>query len=142
MIIGVGVDLVDMRRIERLLKRFGQHFTEKVFTPDERSYADNSPHTLRAYANRFAAKEATAKALGTGFKEGIGWHDIEVFRTSSGAPSLYFHRMAYEKFESLIPPGYRGMSHVSFSDEPPYSTAFVVLSVSSETNVLSYNTIP
>lgn len=142
MIIGIGVDLVDIRRIERLLQKFGQHFTEKIFTPEERSYADNSPHSLRAYANRFAAKEAAAKALGTGIREGIGWQDIEVFRALSGAPALYFHRKAYEKFESLIPTGYRGISHVSFSDEPPYSTAFVVLSVNSEASILPYNTIP
>ena len=132
MIIGIGVDLVDSRRIERLLTRFGQQFTEKIFTPKERSYADNSPHPLRAYANRFAAKEAAAKALGTGIREGIGWHDIEVLRADSGAPSLSFHRKAHEKFLSLIPPGYEGISHVSFSDEPPYSTAFVVLSAMRE----------
>lgn len=130
MIIGIGVDLVDIRRIESLVTRFGQHFTEKIFTLDERTYADNSPHPLRAYANRFAAKEATAKALGSGFRGGIRWHDIEVCRAASGAPSLVFHRNAYEKFLSLIPPGYKEVSHVSFSDEPPYSTAFVVLSAS------------
>lgn len=128
MIIGIGVDLVDMRRIERLLTRFGQHFTEKIFTLNERAYGDNSPHPLRAYANRFAAKEAGAKALGTGFRDGIGWQDIEVSRSPSGAPALYFHHKAYEKFLSLVPPGHEGISHVSFSDEPPYSTAFVVLS--------------
>lgn len=128
MIIGIGVDIVDIRRIERLLTRFGEHFTEKIFTLDERSYVENSPHPFRAYANRFAAKEAAAKALGTGFRGGIGWHDIEILRAPSGAPSLCFHRKAQEKFLSLIPPGYKEVSHVSFSDEPPYSTAFVVLS--------------
>lgn len=129
MIIGIGIDLVDTRRIERLLQRFGHHFTEKIFTFHERSYADHTFYPLRAYANRFAAKEAAAKALGTGFREGIGWHDIEVCRAASGAPTLYFHNKAYEKFLSLIPHGHKGTSHVSFSDEPPYSTAFVILSV-------------
>jgi holo-[acyl-carrier protein] synthase len=127
-IIGIGIDLVDTRRIERLLQKFGQHFKEKIFTSAERIYAENSAHPLRAYANRFAAKEAAAKALGTGFREGIGWHDIEVLRTSIGAPTLHFHRKAEERFSILIPPGYGGVSHVSFSDEPPYSTAFVILS--------------
>lgn len=128
MIIGIGIDLVDSRRIERLLKRFGQRFTEKIFTVNERAYANNSSSPLLAYTNRFAAKEATVKALGTGFQGGIGWHDIEVLRAPSGAPSLFFHRKAYEKFLSLIPMGYKAANHVSFSDEPPYSTVFVVLS--------------
>ena len=128
MIIGIGVDLVDCRRIERLLKKFGQRFTEKIFTVNERSYADNSPSPLLAYTNRFSAKEAVVKALGTGFQGGIGWHDIEVLRAASGAPSLVLHRKAYEKLLSLIPLGYTLATHVSFSDEPPYSTAFVVVS--------------
>lgn len=128
MIIGVGVDLVDMRRIEKLLKKFGEHFIQKIFTKEERAYASQSPHSLRVYANRFAAKEAAAKALGTGIREGIGWQDIEVARTVAGAPLLYFHRKAYEKLISRVPSGYTGCLHVSFSDEPPYSTAFVIIS--------------
>lgn len=132
MIIGIGVDLVDNRRIERLLKKFGERFTEKIFTFNERMYADNSPTPLLAYTNRFAAKEATVKALGTGFRDGIRWHDIEVSRATSGAPSLILHGKAYEKLLSLIPLGNTATSHVSFSDEPPYSTAFVVLSAISK----------
>lgn len=128
MIIGIGVDLVDMRRIERLLQTYGDHFTHKVFTQEERAYASTKAHPARAYANRFAAKEAVLKALGTGKKEGIGWQDIEVVRVSSGAPSLCFHGKAYEKLVSRLPSGYTGCLHVSFSDEPPYSTAFVVIS--------------
>ena len=128
MIIGVGVDLVDMRRIEKLLDKFGESFIQKIFTKEERLYAAQSPHSLRVYANRFAAKEAAVKALGTGMREGIGWQDIETTRASSGAPTLYFHRKAYEKLVSLIPSGYTGCVHVSLSDEPPYSTAFVIIS--------------
>lgn len=129
MIIGIGVDLVDSRRIDHLLTRFGKRFMNKIFTDKERAYADNSPNPLFAYANRFAAKEAAVKALGTGFQEGIGWHDIEISRTSFAPPFLIFHRKAYEKLISLTPPGYQPVHHVSFSDEPPYSTAFVVLSL-------------
>ncbi len=128
MIIGIGVDLVDMRRIEHLLNTFGERFIQKIFTKDEQAYAGQSPHPVCAYANRFAAKEAGAKALGTGIRGGIGWKDIEVSRAVSGAPLLYFHRKAYEKLASDVPPGYTGVLHVSFSDEPPYSTAFVVIS--------------
>jgi holo-[acyl-carrier protein] synthase len=128
MIIGVGVDLVDMRRIKKLLDKFGEKFVQKIFTKEERLYAAQSPHFLHVYANRFAAKEAAVKALGTGMREGIGWKDIETARAPSGAPLLYFHRKAYEKLVSRVPPGYTGCIHVSFSDEPPYSTAFVVIS--------------
>jgi holo-[acyl-carrier protein] synthase len=128
MIIGIGVDLVDTRRIERLLNRFGKSFLNKIFTLNERVYAEKSAHPLRAYANRFAAKEAAAKALGTGLREGIGWQDIEILRSSLGAPTLHLHRKAEERFSLLIPSGHMGVTHVSFSDEPPYSTAFVVLS--------------
>jgi holo-[acyl-carrier protein] synthase len=128
MIIGIGVDLVDMRRIDRLIQKFGNRFTHKVFTKEERDYAEASATPLHAYTNRFAAKEAAVKALGTGIREGVGWQDIEVSRASTGAPSLYFHRRAYEILESRIPPGLTGCIHVSLSDEPPYSTAFVVIS--------------
>ena len=128
MILGIGVDLVDMRRIERLLDKFGERFTQKIFTQEERLYAAQSPHPLRVYANRFAAKEAAVKALGTGMADGIGWQDIETSRANSGAPLLYFHRKAYEKLVSHVPPGYTSVLHVSLSDEPPYSTAFVVIS--------------
>lgn len=137
MIIGIGVDLVDNRRIEALVNKFGQRFLEKIFTANERAYAESASRSLPAYANRFAAKEATVKALGTGFREGIGWHDIEIVRAPSGAPALYLHNNAYKKFESLLLPGYQGIIHVSFSDEPPYSTAFVILSASLPQKVLS-----
>ncbi|MBY0292684.1 MAG: holo-ACP synthase [Alphaproteobacteria bacterium] len=128
MIIGIGVDLVDMRRIERLLEKFGERFIQRVFTKEERAYAMRSPHSLRAYTNRFAAKEAAVKALGTGIREEISWQDIEVRRAPSGAPLLYFYGKAYEKLVGHLPAGYRACLHVSFSDEPPYSTAFVILS--------------
>jgi holo-[acyl-carrier protein] synthase len=101
----------------------------KIFTEKEQAYAEKTPSPLFAYANRFAAKEAAVKALGTGFQEGIGWHDVEITRPSLGPPTLTFHRKAYEKIVSLTPPGYQSIHHVSFSDEPPYSTAFVVLSL-------------
>ncbi len=136
MILGIGVDLVDMRRIQNLLDRFGDRFIQKIFTKEERAYAIQSAHPLRAYANRFAAKEAAVKALGTGMKEGIGWQDIETSRASSGAPLLYFHRKAYERLITHVPLGYTGVLHVSFSDEPPYSTAFVTISANPLEQVL------
>jgi holo-[acyl-carrier protein] synthase len=128
MIIGIGVDLVDMRRIEALHKRFGERFIQKIFTKNEQTYANEGFNPLRAYANRFAAKEAAVKALGTGFRDGITWHDIETLRTPSGAPTLVFHHLAFQKFSDLLAPGQKGVVHVSFSDELPYSTAFVILS--------------
>ena len=127
MIIGIGVDLVDARRIEKLIENFGEHFLHRIFTEKERAYAQKSPHPLRVYANRFAAKEAAVKALGTGMREGISWQDIETLRTSSGAPRLYFHGKAREKLLSLLSPQTKEALHISLSDEPPYSTAFVVI---------------
>lgn len=137
MIIGIGVDLVDIRRIERLLQKYGVHFIHRVFTQEEQAYAHKSSHPTRVYANRFAAKEAAAKALGTGMRGGIGWKDIEVSRAPSGAPSLRFHGRAHEKLVSRLSPGHTGRSHVSFSDEPPYSTAFVVISSLSREDFVS-----
>ncbi len=128
MIVGIGTDLVDMRRIERLLKRFGTHFTHKIFTAAERAYAEAHRHPAQVYANRFAAKEAAAKALGTGIRHGITWQDIEVTKAPSGEPSLLFHGKARAYFIKRTPEGAQGQAHVSVSDEPPYSTAFVVLS--------------
>lgn len=128
MIIGIGVDLVDRRRIERLVHRYGTHFINKIFTPTEQAYATQSSEPIRVYANRFAAKEAAVKALGTGMADGIGWQDIEVLRAPSGAPSLCFHGNASQKLTASLPPGYISHIHVSFSDEAPYSTAFVVIS--------------
>ncbi len=128
MIIGIGVDMVDMRRIEQLMSKFQARFIHKVFTKEERAYAASSPHPLHVYSNRFAAKEAATKALGTGMRGGIKWQDIEISRASSGAPMLNFHGKAYETLLSRIPPGFTGCLHVSFSDEYPYSTAFVVIS--------------
>ena len=127
MIIGIGVDLVDARRIEKLIEKFGDQFLQRVFTEKERAYAQKSPHPLRVYANRFAAKEAAVKALGTGMREGIRWQDVETLRTPLGAPRLYFHAKAREKLLSLLPVGAKEDLHVSLSDEPPYSTAFVVI---------------
>ena len=128
MIIGIGVDMVDVARVQRLYDRFGEKFTHKVFTEGERGYAEQSFHPLRAYANRFAAKEAALKAIGTGKRDGIRWHDVEIFRASSGAPSLSIQGKAYEHLMKRIVPGHQLNAHVSFSDEPPYSIAFVILS--------------
>lgn len=128
MIIGIGVDLVDMRRLKDLIKKYGDRFTERLFTEQERAYAEASNNPLHAYANRFAAKEAAAKALGTGFTGGITWQDIEVRRPMGKAPILCFYANALTKLISLTPQGYTSVGHISFSDEPPYSTAFVILS--------------
>jgi len=128
MIIGIGIDLVDMRRLEYLVEIYGDRFTHKLFTAEERAYAEGSNNPIRAYANRFAAKEATTKALGTGFTGGIRWQDVEIKRSPGGAPFLCLHAKALERLNALTPQGYISVGHVSFSDEPPYSTAFVVLS--------------
>ncbi len=133
MILGIGIDLVDMRRIEKLIRIFGERFTHKVFTHQERLYAEGSLNTARAYANRFAGKEALAKALGTGMGGGVGWQDIEVLKASSGAPIMKLHNKALQILQAQVPQNHEASLHVSFSDEPPYSTAFVVISANSLT---------
>ncbi|HBG35182.1 MAG TPA: holo-[acyl-carrier-protein] synthase [Holosporales bacterium] len=132
MIIGIGIDLIDSRRLEKLIHKFGDQFLQRIFTENERIYAEQSPYPLRVYSNRFAAKEAAVKALGTGMREGISWQNIETLRSPLGAPQLCFHGKAWERLSSCVPSGHKESLHVSFSDEPPYSTAFVVIEVKKE----------
>ncbi len=130
MIVGIGTDMVDIRRIERLVARYGQTFLQRLYTPDEQTYADAASHPARRivrYANRFAAKEATIKAIGM---NGYSWQDIEVTRVLSGKPALQLHRLAHEAavcHVSLPHNTYR--LHLSLSDEYPYSIAYVTLSI-------------
>lgn len=132
MIVGIGIDLIDSRRLEKLIHRFGDKFLQRVFTQNERTYAEQSSYPLRVYSNRFAAKEAAVKALGTGMREGISWQDIETLRSPLGAPQLCFHGKARERLLSCVPSDHKQALHVSFSDEPPYSTAFVVIEFKKE----------
>ncbi|MFW0777347.1 MAG: holo-ACP synthase [Rickettsiales bacterium] len=132
MILGIGTDLTDINRIERTFKRYGEQFEERVFTVRERKKARARKNarnkTVAAfYAKRFAAKEACAKALGTGFRRGIQWREIEVVTASNGHPSLALHGAARKRLKELTPKGMTAKLHISISDEPPFAQAMVVI---------------
>jgi holo-[acyl-carrier protein] synthase len=128
MIIGVGTDLIDIRRIERTLERFGERFLERVFTPAERVRAERRVDRAAAYAKRYAAKEACAKALGTGFRQGVYWRDIGVLSRPSGQPVLELSGGAARRLAALTPAGMSARIDLSLSDEPPLGQAVVVIS--------------
>lgn len=128
MILGMGSDITDIRRIEQSMKRFGARFEQRLFTASEQAKAHNSKHPASVYAKRFAAKEACAKALGTGLNMGIYWRDMEVINLPSGAPSLHLSGGAKKQLEAMTPKGMSAFIHVSLSDEYPYALAQVIVS--------------
>ncbi|MPQ74941.1 holo-ACP synthase [Acetobacter senegalensis] len=132
-VIAAGVDLCDMRRIEKAIERFGPRFLERVFTPVERARAERRSGQARigAYAKRWAAKEACAKALGTGFAQGVAHSLIGVDNLPSGQPTLVLTGAAQMRFAALIPAGCRSHLVLSMTDEPPYAFAEVIVSVTS-----------
>ena len=127
MIIGIGSDLSDIRRIEATLARFGERFRERIFTDIERSRSDRKPGPAASYAKRFAAKEACAKALGTGMRAGVAWRDMGVINTRLGQPTMALTGGAARRLASLTPPGMRAVVHLSLTDDHPYAQAFVVI---------------
>ncbi|HHN67707.1 MAG TPA: holo-ACP synthase [Thermopetrobacter sp.] len=127
MIVGIGTDLVDARRIARLLERHGQRFLDKVFSEEERALAAACADPAPLLARRFAAKEAAAKALGSGFRDGVGWRDISTGRDDLGRPCLTLSGGAAARLERKLPAGMRPVLHVALSDEPPYAQAMVVI---------------
>ncbi len=129
MIIGLGSDLCDIRRIEKSLERFGERFTERLFTAEERARAERRPHARAAtYAKRFAAKEACAKALGTGFRRGVFFMDLRVVNLPSGQPTLSLHGGAAARLFAITPAGHRASIALSLTDEYPYAFANVIIS--------------
>jgi holo-[acyl-carrier protein] synthase len=127
MILGIGSDLCDIRRIERSLARFGERFTHRVFTPGERARSDRRAARAPSYARRFAAKEACAKALGTGLRSGVFWRDMEVVNLASGQPTMRLAGGALARLREMTPAGHKAIVHVSLSDDPPLAQAFVVI---------------
>lgn len=127
MIIGIGADMSDIRRIEASLDRFGDRFKNRVFTEIERARSDRKPDPAWSYAKRFAAKEACAKALGTGMRADVYWRDMGVVNLKSGQPTLALTGHAAEHLAWLIPPGHKPHIHLTLSDEHPYALAFVVI---------------
>ena len=127
MILGIGSDLCDIRRIERSLERFGERFTHRIFTQGERARSDRRAARAASYARRFAAKEACAKALGTGMSAGVFWRDMEVVNLPSGRPTMRLTGGALVRLQGMVPPGHKAIVHVSLTDDPPVAQAFVVI---------------
>jgi holo-[acyl-carrier protein] synthase len=129
MIIGLGSDICDIRRIEKSLARFGDRFTERLYSAEERARAERRPLNRAAtYAKRFAAKEACAKALGTGFRRGVFFADLRVVNLPSGQPTVSLHGGALERLNAITPPGHDAKVLLSLTDEYPYAYANVIIS--------------
>jgi holo-[acyl-carrier protein] synthase len=136
MIIGLGSDICDIRRIEKSLARFGDRLTERLYSPEERARAERRPHNRAAtYAKRFAAKEACAKALGTGFRRGVFFADLRVINLPSGQPTLSLHGGALARLQAITPTGHDAHIFLSLTDEYPYAYANVIISAESSSPV-------
>lgn len=127
MIIGIGADLADIRRITRTLDRFGERFTHRVFTETERAKSDRRRERAASYAKRWAAKEAVSKALGSGVRMGVAWREMGVVNLPSGQPTLQLTGGAAKRLEALTPKGHTAHIHVTITDDAPYAQAFVVI---------------
>ena len=127
MILGIGSDLCDIRRIENSLARFGERFTQRIFTEGEQTKSDRRATRAASYARRFAAKEACSKALGTGIRSGVFWRDMEVVNLPSGRPTMRLTGGAAARLAEMLPPGHEAVVHVSLTDDPPLAQAFVVI---------------
>jgi holo-[acyl-carrier protein] synthase len=126
-IIGIGSDLSDIRRIETSLERFGERFTARCFTDIERARSERKPDRAASYAKRFAAKEACAKALGTGIRRGVFWRDMGVVNMRSGQPTMALTNGAAARLAEITPAGHRIVIHLTLTDDHPYAQAFVIL---------------
>jgi holo-[acyl-carrier protein] synthase len=126
-IIGLGSDLTDIRRIEQALERFGERFIQRIFTDTERARSERRAGRVGSYAKRFAAKEACAKALGTGMRRGVFWKDMGVVNARSGEPTLVLAGGAAARLAELTPPGHTSRLWLTLTDDHPYAQAFVVI---------------
>jgi holo-[acyl-carrier protein] synthase len=135
-IVGLGSDLIDIRRVQETLDRFGERFTNRVFTEIERKRSERKTDSAASYAKRFAAKEACSKALGTGIHQGVFWRDMGVINLRSGRPTMHLTGGAAERLALLIPSGMKANIHVSLTDEPPLAQAIVIIEAVPEDAVL------
>jgi len=131
MIIGLGSDLIDIRRIEKTLEKQGDRFIKRLFTEIEQAKSERRAGTANgraaSYAKRFAAKEACSKALGTGLNHGVFWHDMGVVNLPSGKPTMKLTGGAAVRLAKLIPAGHEAVIHLSITDEPPMAMAYVII---------------
>jgi len=127
MIIGIGNDIIDIRRIEKTLARHGERFISRIFTETERRKAERRAQRVATYAKRFAAKEACAKALGTGMNQGVFWRDMGVVNLPSGKPTMQLTGGALARLKSLTPAGKQAVIHLTMTDELPYAQSIVII---------------
>jgi holo-[acyl-carrier protein] synthase len=128
MILGIGSDICDARRIANVIERHGDRFIDRIFTPTERAKAEKRRNRVETYAKRFAAKEACAKALGTGLRAGVWWRDIGVVNLPSGRPTLALTGGAKRRLDAITPAGHQARIDLTMTDEGPMAHAFVVIS--------------
>ncbi len=128
MILGIGSDITDVRRIAKVLERHGDRFIDRIFTAAERERAERRRNRIETYAKRFAAKEACAKALGTGFRSGVWWRDMGVVNLASGRPTMVLTGGAKRRLEAITPAGYEARIDLTITDEGPMAHAFVIIS--------------
>lgn len=127
MIVGLGSDLIDIRRVEKSLERFGDRFVQRIFTEIEQAKSDRRKERAASYAKRFAAKEACSKALGTGLRQGVFWRDMGVANLPSGKPTMVLTGGALERLETMVPDGHMPLIHLTITDDWPLAQAFVII---------------
>jgi holo-[acyl-carrier protein] synthase len=127
MIVGLGSDLIDIRRIEKTLERHGERFVKRVFTEVEQKKSDRRKERAASYAKRFAAKEACAKALGTGLSRGVFWRDMGVVNLPGGKPTMELTGGAADRLAAMMPAGHEGVIHLTITDDYPLAQAFVII---------------
>jgi holo-[acyl-carrier protein] synthase len=128
MILGIGSDITDVRRIAKVLERHGDRFIDRVFTSTERAKAERRRNRAETYAKRFAAKEACAKALGTGLRAGVWWRDMGVVNLPSGRPTMQLTGGAKRRLDAITPAGYEARIDLTITDEGPTAQALVIIS--------------
>ena len=128
MIIGIGNDLIDIRRIEQSIERYGERFLNRIFTDIERAKSDKRMHRGASYAKRFAAKEACSKALGTGLRKGVFWRDMGVVNLASGRPTLHLTGGALARLQAITPAGYEARIDLTITDDFPLAQSIVIIS--------------
>lgn len=128
MIIGLGSDLIDIRRIEKSLSRYGTRFLDRIFTPLERAKSEKRAQRAASYAKRFAAKEACSKALGTGLRRGVFWRDMGVINLPGGKPTMKLSGGALKRLHEITPSGYEAQIDLTITDDFPLAQAIVIIS--------------
>jgi holo-[acyl-carrier protein] synthase len=127
MIIGIGSDIIDIRRIEKTLEKHGQRFIDRIYTDVEKRKSEKRAQRIPSYAKRFAAKEACSKALGTGLSNGVYWRDMGVVNLPSGKPTMQLTNGAAEQLARMVPAGKTASVHLTMTDEYPYAQAYVII---------------